>query len=100
MQAFLIRLMITTIAVLTSAHIVPGINYHHDWGVLLTASLFLGLINAVLKPFLILVSLPLLFLTFGLFTLVINSVLLRIVSYLVHGFDVNGWGSAFWGSLV
>ncbi len=100
MKSFLIRWVITTIAVLAAAHIVPGIDYHQDWGLLLTASLLLGLVNAVLKPFLILISLPLLLLTFGLFTFVINSFLLLFVSKLVRGFDVCGWGSAFWGSLV
>ena len=99
MRLFLTRWLITTIAVLSAAHIVPGIHYD-GWGTLLVASLVLGLVNAVLRPFLLLLSLPLLLLTFGLFTLVINSLLLLLVSHVVRGFDVAGWSSAFWGSLV
>ncbi len=99
MRAFFVRWIVTTIAVLTAAHIVPGISYQ-GWGALLVASLILGLINATLKPILMLLSLPLLLVTFGLFTLVINSGLLLLVGKLVQGFEVAGWGSAFWGSLV
>jgi len=99
MRAFFVRWIVTTVAVLAAAHIVPGISYR-GWGVLLVASLILGLINATLKPILMLLSLPLLLATFGLFTLVINSGLLLLVGKLVHGFEVAGWWSAFWGSLV
>jgi len=99
MRAFFIRWAITTFAVLATAHIVPGIGYQ-NWGSLLAASLVLGLVNAYLKPVLMILSLPLLLLTFGLFTVVINSCLLLLVSRVVHGFHVAGWWSAFWGSLV
>jgi putative membrane protein len=100
MQAFFVRWIVTTIAVLAAAHIVPGIDYHGDWGALLTASLILGLINAIVKPFVLILSLPLLFLTFGLFTWVINSCFLVLVGKMVDQFDVSGWKSAFLGSLV
>jgi putative membrane protein len=99
MQSFLIRWLITSIAVLAAKYVVPGIDVDNT-GALLIAALFLGLFNAVLKPLLMLVTLPLLLLSFGLFTLVINSFLLLLVSQLVHGFHVAGWWSAFWGSLI
>ncbi len=99
MRTFFLRWLITTIAVLVAAHLVPGIHYE-DLGSLFVASLVLGLVNAVLKPILMLLSLPLLLFTFGLFTLVINSALFLLVGELVQGFHVAGWGSAFWGSLV
>lgn len=100
MRGFLVRWMVTAVAVLAAAKIVSGITYD-GVGSLLIAALLLGLANAILKPLLMLVSLPLLLLTFGLFTLVINSFLLLMVGGgVVQGFSVAGWSSAFWGSLV
>jgi len=99
MRAFLIRWFVTAVAVLTAAHIVPGIEYN-TWVALLIASLVLGLINATLKPFLLILSLPLLLMTFGLFILVINSALLWTVGYLVDGFNVHGFWSALGGSII
>ncbi len=99
MKAFLFRWFVTTVAVTAAAHVVPGISYL-GWGSLLTASLVLGLANAILKPILMLLSLPLLLFTFGLFTLVINSFLVMMVSHLVKGFTVADWSSAFWGGVV
>jgi putative membrane protein len=99
MQGFLLRWLITTVAVLISSKIVPGIQCD-DMTTLIVASLVLGFCNAVLKPILMLLSLPLLVLTFGLFTIVINSLLLLFVSHIVKGFYVHDWWSAFWGSLI
>jgi putative membrane protein len=99
MQGFLIRWFVTTVAVFVASYVVPGIDCP-TFGSLITASLLLGFCNAVLKPILMFISLPLLILTFGLFTLVINSFLLLLVGYLVHGFHVAGWGSALFGSLI
>jgi putative membrane protein len=99
MKAFFLRWLVMAIAVLSAAHLIPGIHYA-SWGALLTASLLLGLINAILKPFLLIISLPLLLLTFGLFIWVINSALLMMVGHIVKGFTLDGWGSAFLGSLV
>ncbi len=99
MQAFFIRWILTTASVLVAAQVVDGITYT-SWYALLAASLVLGIINAVFKPLLMLLSLPLLFVTFGLFTFVINGFLFFLVGKIVHGFNIASWGSAFWGSLV
>lgn len=99
MKAFFIRWVVTTIAVLAADKLVHGISHDH-WRALLAASLLLGLANAFLKPFLMLLSLPLLVFTFGLFTLVINTVLLFFVGKLVDGFHIADWWSAFWGALI
>ena len=99
MRSFLFRWFVTTVAVLAAAHIVPGIGYNST-GALLIASLVLGLVNAILKPILMLLSLPLLLFTFGLFTLVSNSAMVMLVSVLVKGFTVENWKSAFWGGVV
>src|SRR5881397_2185386 len=99
LKDFLKRLAITTVGVLAATHIVSGIHYDH-WHGLLVATLLLGLLNAFLRPLLLLLSLPLLFLTLGLFTFVINAALLYGVGQLVKSFHVASFGAAFWGGLV
>lgn len=99
MRSFLIRWVTTTVAVMVAAFIVPGM-YYTNIRALLMASLVLGLLNALLKPLLMILSLPLLLITFGLFTWGINSLLLLLASNMVNGFVVNGWWSAMGGSLI
>lgn len=98
-KAFFQRWLITTLAVLVAAHVVRGISYDTVPG-LLIASLLLGILNAFLRPVMLLLSLPLLILTFGLFTLVINALLLYFVGWLVEPFSVDTFWAAFWGGLV
>ena len=98
-REFLQRWIITTVAVLVATHIVPGIDYR-TWQGLLIATLVLGLLNAFLKPFLMVLSLPLVVVTLGLFTLVINAVLLYAVGQLMKDFRVETFGAAFWGALI
>jgi putative membrane protein len=89
------------VAVLVAAYVVDGIHYDaHNWTALLVATLLLGLLNAFLRPLLWVVSLPLLVLTLGLFTLVINAGLLYLVGRIVKGFHVDSFRAAFWGGLV
>jgi putative membrane protein len=79
---------------------VDGIH-HQSFGALLEASLLLGLLNAFVRPLLMLISLPLLIVTLGLFVLVINAVLLSLVGGMLQpGFVVDGFRSAFWGGVV
>ena len=99
-KRFLQGWVINTLAVLVAACVVPGISYSNDWRVLLLASLLLGVLNAVVRPLVMLFALPLLILTLGLFMLVINAALLMLVGQIVHGFDVPNFGSAVLGSIV
>lgn len=99
LKEFLQRWVITTVAVLVATHVVRGISYD-NWQALLVATLTLGLLNAFLRPLLMLLSLPLLILSLGLFTLVINAGLLYFVGELIDGFHVASFGAAFWGGLV
>jgi putative membrane protein len=96
---FLQRWLVTTIGVLLADVWVDGIR-HQSFGALLEASL-LGLLNAFVRPLLMVISLPLLIFTLGLFTLVINAVLLSLVGGMLQpGFVVEGFGAAFWGGLI
>ncbi|MCX6903412.1 MAG: phage holin family protein [Verrucomicrobia bacterium] len=93
------RWIISTVAVLVAAKIVPGINYDR-WDDLVVAALVLGILNSVLRPLILLLSLPLLVLTLGLFTLVINAGMLYLVHLLLPGFHVVGFWNAFFGALI
>jgi putative membrane protein len=100
-KAFLQRWFVTTLGVLVAAGVVDGI--HADGAVpLLTASLLLGVLNAFLRPILLIAALPLLVLTLGLFTFVINALLLYLVGTLVKGsgFYVADFWSAFKGAIL
>lgn len=99
MTSFLQRWIVTTLAVLVAANVVPGIEYDTVAG-LLVASLLLGLLNAFVRPVMLLLSLPLIIYTFGLFILLINALLLYAVGHVVRTFHVETFGAAFWGSLV
>lgn len=99
LRQFLQRWAIGTVAVLLAGHIVSGISYDH-WTDLLAATLFLSILNSVVTPWIYLLSLPLLVLSLGIFTLVINAGMLLLVGKLVRGFHVAGFWPAFWGALI
>ena len=99
-KQFLLRWAINTLAVLVAVYIIPGIHYQKPLD-LLVASLLLGILNAVLRPVMMLLTLPLLIFTLGLFTLVINALLLYWVGWLLRPrFSVDNFWGAFWGALV
>lgn len=100
MSAFVVRWLITAVAVMCAAAVVPGIGLGDSVGVLLGASLLLGIINALVRPFLLLLSIPFIVVTMGLFILVVNALLLWLVSAMVPGFKVDGFWSAFFGALI
>jgi len=97
---FLQRWLVTTIGVLLADVWVDGIR-HQTFGALLEASLLLGLLNAFVRPLLMVISLPLLIFSLGLFVMVINAVLLSLVGGMLQpGFVVDGFMSAFWGGVI
>ncbi|MBV8367685.1 MAG: phage holin family protein [Candidatus Eremiobacteraeota bacterium] len=98
-MGFLIRLVVNAIALIAVAYVVPGIHVSGIGGALI-AALILGIVNAILRPILIILSLPLELLTLGLFTLVINALLFWLVGALHVGLDVAGFWPAFWGAIV
>jgi putative membrane protein len=102
----LIRWLVTSIALLVAAWIVPGIHVTPDsWTVFAGMALILGLVNAIIRPILKLLSCPLIILTLGLFVLVINGVTLLLASRIATswfgvGFHVDGFWPAFLGALI
>ena len=104
LKTFLQRWLINTLAVLVAVKLVNGIRYDSNLD-LLVATLVLGILNAFLRPLLLVLSLPLLvftlgLFTLGLFTLVINAVLLYFVGNLVTGFHVADFTAALKGAVV
>jgi putative membrane protein len=99
MRHFVFRWAITTVAVMVAAWIISGIRYD-SIASLLGAALLLGILNAFLRPILLLLAAPLIILTLGLFIFVVNALLLYLVNDLVHGFHVDGFWSAFWGAIL
>ena len=102
MKKFLQNWLICTLAVLVAVHVVPGIHFQDDnFWTPFVAALVLGILNAILRPLLLLLALPLLLLTLGLFFFVINAALLWLVGALLKPhFYVEDFWSAFWGALV
>ena len=97
---FILKVLINAAALWVAAQIVPGIDLAADvWQILLIALVF-GLVNAVIKPILKLLSLPILIITLGLFAIVINMALLALTAGLMDGLTVDGVLAAFLGALV
>ena len=98
MNIFL-RWIINAAALLIIAHFVPGIAVN-GWYAAFIAALVLGVINIILKPILVVLTLPVNILTLGLFTLVINALLFKFAGTTVKGFDVSGFQAAFFGAIL
>ena len=99
MILFIAHLVITAGLLLIVANLVEGIHIN-GWGPALLGALVLGLANACIRPLMILLTLPLTLLTFGLFLLVVNGVMLQLTAMLTPGIKVSGCGSAIIGSIV
>jgi len=93
--AILVRWVLNAAALWIVAHLISGVTYRSIPTLLWTAAV-LGLVNALIRPILLLVTLPLNILTLGLFTFVINAIMLLLVDALIPGFDVAG----FWTALL
>ena len=99
MQQFLLTWLATAISLLITAWLVPGLNITGFIAAAIGA-IFLGFVNAIVKPILVLFTLPLTILTLGLFLLVVNAIAFSLVGYLTPGFEVNGFFPAVFGSIV
>lgn len=99
LKNFLLRWMNSTVAVVVATFVIKGIHYDTISG-LIVATFLLGILNTFVRPLLMLLSLPLMIFTLGLFTLVINASLLYLVGKVVHTFHVDSPSTAFWGALL
>lgn len=92
----IMRFLLSGLAVLLSAYLLPGVSVTH-YGYALLVAAVLSLANVIVKPILIILTIPVTILTLGLFLLVINALIILLVDYLVPGFHVDGfwWALAF-----
>ena len=99
-MGFIIRVLVTALAVWVAAYILPGVELANDARTIIIVSLVLALLNAIVKPILILLTIPVTIVTLGLFLLVINALMVIWTSELVTGFKVNSWITALLFSLL
>jgi putative membrane protein len=111
-MSIVLRLIINAVALLVTAWIVPGIHLgaagphptRHDWTTLLIVALIFGVLNVVIRPIIILLSLPIEIITLGLFTFVINAFMLLLTSWIAEGmelgFRIDGFLPALLGALI
>lgn len=99
MAGFILRLLIVALGLWLASELVPGIEVN-GVGTLLAAALLLGIVNAVVRPVLIILTLPATIFTLGLFLLVINAAMLGLVAWMFDNFTIAGFWPALFGSIV
>lgn len=99
MRGIVVRMLVIAAGIAVAAYLIPGVEVT-GVGTLIAASLLMGLVNAFVRPLLVILTLPLTILTFGLFLVVINAALFGLVASLLDGFNVQGAAPAVLGWLV
>ena len=99
MTGFLLRVAIVALGLWLATMILPGL-YFESAGYLLGAALLLGIVNAIVRPIAVILTLPLTLLTLGLFLLVVNAAMLGLVAALLAGFQISSFWTALGGSLI
>jgi putative membrane protein len=98
------RLLINAAALWAATRIIPGMSFNGEWSTLIVVALIFGVLNASVRPLLWFMTLPLLIVTLGLFTFVLNALMLwltgAVSDWLGLGFQVEGFGAAFLGAVV
>ncbi len=95
----LAKWLVNSLALFAADYLISGIVIYDFWSGLAAAAL-LGIVNAVIRPVIILLTLPINIMTLGLFTLVINALMLKLVAWLVGGISITGFWAAFWGAII
>jgi putative membrane protein len=98
-MSFLIHWLVVAVALWIAAYLIPGIVIR-DYTALAIGALVLGLVNALVRPILVLLTLPITIVTLGLFYFVVNGIAFALAAALVPGFDVTSFGKAILGALV
>ena len=96
---FLARLLLNGLAIIVAAWLIPGLQLASTTSALI-AGVILGFVNALVRPVLLLLTLPFTLITLGLFIFVVNAICLALTARLVPGFEISGFGAAFLGALI
>ena len=99
MTGFLLRLVIAAFGLWVASALVPGVSISGVW-TLVFAALWLGIVNAVIRPIVLLLTFPFTLITLGLFILVVNAAMFGLVAALLEGFRLDGFWSALLGAIV
>ena len=99
MPKFIVTLIITAISMIVSSYIIPGIVVSSITAALIGAIVF-GLVNAIVRPILVLFTLPATIFTLGLFLLIVNGICFALVAYFTPGFSIGGFLDAIFGSMI
>jgi putative membrane protein len=99
MMGLLIRWLIVTVAIILASYLLDGIEVKNFFSAFFAAAA-LGILNALFRPILIVLTLPINILTLGLFTFLINALMLKMASGIIPGFEVHGFWTAIFGSLI
>lgn len=99
-RRIILRIFINALALYIASYYIPGISYEGGLEILIIGGIILGLLNAIVKPVMVILSCPLILLTLGLFYIVINTIILYIASILMTGYSIHSFISAIGGSLV
>lgn len=99
MAGFLIRSVVSALGLWLASLIIGGISVQGT-GVLLVAGILLGVVNAIIRPIMIILTLPFTILTLGLFLFVINAMMLGLVAWFLDGFAISGFWAALGGSII
>ncbi len=104
MTSLLLRLIFNAVGLFIATRIVPGISFEGDWTTLVLVALIFGVVNALVRPILEMLTCPLIVLTLGLFVFVINALMLALTSWIAGqlnlGFSVDGFVPALLGAIV
>lgn len=96
---FVTHILVTAIALAVAAYLLPGLHID-SWMSLAVAALVLGFVNAIVRPVLVLITLPITLLTLGLFYFVVNGIAFGLAAALVPGFEIDSFGWAMLGAIV
>ena len=99
MRGFFLRLLISALGLWLASAIVPGVHFA-SLAALLLAALLLGIVNAVVRPVFVLLTLPFTIVTLGLFLLVVNAAMLGLVAWFINDFALDGFAAALFGAVV
>ncbi len=98
---FIVKILISTLAVLVSAWLLPGVDIKsNNFGTAILIAVVISFLNAVVKPVLVILTIPITFLTLGLFLLVINALIILFADYLIDDFEVRGFWTALFFSII
>jgi putative membrane protein len=99
-MGFIIKVLVTALAVFVADYFLEGVHINDDAKTVIIVALVLALLNAIVKPILIILTIPITLLTLGLFLLIINALMVKWAAALVEGFTVDGWLNALLFSLI